>query len=83
MAFSLTEHHLELASKAGEVHAEAEFLMGNPGPVEQVLDEEDQRKLVYTVTGVKLALDSDEATFIVTAYEDAYYDAWAEKEEAR
>jgi len=80
MSFVLTDRHIELAERAGRTHAEAEYLMGNPGPSEPVLDEEDIRKLVFTVTGEKLDIDSDEATFIVTAYEDAYYEEWENKE---
>ena len=78
MAFVLTDHHLELANRSGTVHAYSEILLGNTAPNEPVLDEEDQRSVVFSVTGAKLALDSDEAREIISAYEDGYFEGWGE-----
>lgn len=76
MAFTVTEHHIELAANAGKIHAETEIFLGNPAPSTPLIDEEDERDLVFRVTGEKLPLDTDNAAFIIEAYENAYYDVW-------
>lgn len=82
MTFTLTSQHVSLATKAGRTHAEAEHKLGlavrDAIEKDPLTDEEDQRALVFAVTGQKLDVNGDDSKDLIAAYEDGYFDYWEE-----
>lgn len=72
--FTLTDEHLESARKMGERHARAEQDLDVLFPHDPISDEEDERTLLWKVTGLKLRVE--QAPEIITAYEEAYWEVW-------
>lgn len=76
MGYVVTDADIERARKKGKVHAIAEHELGNTEPLEVVLDESDQRHLVWKITGQKLGPEDNITQELVSAYEDGYFDEW-------
>lgn len=74
MTYSVTDEHLEIAAKMGKRHAEAEQALDVLFPHDPITDEDDERTLLWKVTGLKLS--SEQAPELITAYEEAYWDVW-------
>lgn len=72
---TLTENHLLSAYSMGTRHAELEQLLGVTSPRLE-MDDTDIADLVYSVTGYKLDIESDEAQELVTEYSDGYDAGW-------
>jgi len=73
-AFESTPAHLESARAMGERHAKAEQNLDVLFPSDPITDEEDERTLLWKVTGEKLR--TEQAPELITAYEEAYWEVW-------